>query len=400
MRARVVLLLLLASGCQSAPKAPPSTTPAPLLHKEPLLPWGDSPAELTEKLKITTAAVEAGSRQSALAQLHALEAAAKTSSDVSERLSRLYDRLGYLDRSYQLAQQAVALAPQSASALLRLARVEQDTGYTPQAREHYKAAIAAQPDAIEPYLAVVPLFELEMQLPEGEKALRTALARDPTDPAILGLLARNLVLQERFADARLALDAAEKEAPNVPPALLERGNIAFQEAKREPAKAESHLTKSLDYLQACLKAAPENTEALSLLGQVALEKGDTRLARTAWERAYALQPDLPALRVHLGRLLVRLGETARGAALQEEARRAMVHHEQLQRLAGRVSSAPDDLLRHREFARWAGQNQESARGLLEWAHVLRLAPTDTEAKAETARLTSLRLRSESGSGRG
>ena len=390
MRARVVLFLILAGGCQPAPTPSPSPIPLVALPHEPLLPWGDAPEGIMEPLQRAAAAVQAGSNAHALSQLRALAPQAATSSDVAERLSRFYERLGYIDQAYFFAEQAVRIAPRSAAALMRLARVEQDVGYTPQAREHYRTALEAQPDAIETHMAIVSLYELEMQLPEAEKELRNAHARDQSDPATLGLLARNLVLQGRFAEARQALEAAEKEAPGAPPALLERGNIALQEANQDPAQATTHLAESRSFLEACLKADPDNAQALLLQGTVALEVGDTAGARHAWERAYQLQPDLDGLRVLLGRLLIRLKEAAKGTALLEAEQRDRQRHEQLQRLAGRVAAAPDSLDRHREMARWCGQNNKLSQALLEWELILRRVPHDPEAKATKARLWAQR----------
>lgn len=390
MRARAVLFLLLASGCQPVPTPAPSPTPVAALPREPLLPWGDAPEGIMEPLQLAAAAVQAGSRERALSQLRALEPKAATSSDVAERLSRFYERLGFVDKAYLLAEQAVKIAPRSASALMRLARVEQDVGYTPQAREHYRTALEAQPDAIETHLAIVSLYELELQLTEAEKELRNAHARDQTDPAILGLLARNLVLQGRFSEARQALDAAEKEAPGAPPALLERGNIALQEAKRDPGQAAKHLAESRSFLEACLKVEPENASALFLLGKAAEESGDLAGARKAWERSYQLKPDQDGLRIYLGRLLIRLGEAAKGTALLETEEREHRKRDQRARLAGRVAAAPDLIERHRELARWCAQNQMLSQALLEWELVLRKAPTDPEALAQKAQLSARR----------
>ncbi len=120
-------------------------------------------------------------------------------------------------------------------ALIAMGNLSFETGYLQEAEEYYRKALDVAPGhpAASNNLAMVYLSRNE-QLDEAEQLAKKALPRgDGLRPYILDTLAKIYVRQERFQEARTALDEAEMAAPLGNTLLHER----LAQSQRELAAA-------------------------------------------------------------------------------------------------------------------------------------------------------------------
>ncbi|MCX6368634.1 MAG: hypothetical protein NTX57_18290 [Armatimonadetes bacterium] len=371
LRLRVSFLLVLV-GCSVAPPAtkPSSPSPAPRMATE-LLYTGDMPAELTPKIQELQAAFQAGQTLKAQGLAKALEPKALSSSDLSDLLAGFYYRLGVLEGALRLSRQAVTLNPKSATALLHLGQLEQDLGYSQPAGEHLRAARDLAPNAVQVHLALARFLERELHQREGEAERREALSLEPQNPGIMGELASNLIRQQRYGEARALLVEADRFAPNAPPGLLQRAQIAWEEARRGIGNTQERYSEMETWLTKCLQASPDDPGALFLLGNLRVARGDDAGAEQALSTALARAPELEGLRVQLGQVLVRRGQKERGEAMINVHRKLQEHREMRDRLVSRVAMQPENTARRQELIRWCLANGELARATLEQAELKR-----------------------------
>ena len=71
---------------------------------------------------------------------------------------------------------------------------------------------------------------------------------------------------------------------------------------------EGQRTESVDQLTAAVRLRPRSGEAENALGEAYNKFGDTAGARTAFEKAVALQPDYAVAQLNLGQSLLAAGE--------------------------------------------------------------------------------------------
>jgi tetratricopeptide (TPR) repeat protein len=336
-----------------------------------LLYTGDMPAELTPKIQELQAAFQAGQTLKAQGLAKALEPKALSSSDLSDLLAGFYYRLGVLEGALRLSRQAVTLNPKSATALLHLGQLEQDLGYSQPAGEHLRAARDLAPNAVQVHLALARFLERELHQREGEAERREALSLEPQNPGIMGELASNLIRQQRYGEARALLVEADRFAPNAPPGLLQRAQIAWEEARRGIGNTQERYSEMETWLTKCLQASPDDPGALFLLGNLRVARGDDAGAEQALSTALARAPELEGLRVQLGQVLVRRGQKERGEAMINVHRKLQEHREMRDRLVSRVAMQPENTARRQELIRWCLANGELARATLEQAELKR-----------------------------
>ena len=359
--ALVGLVLTVASGCP-APTSSPTPSPAPTRQRAELVPVGDMPVVVQEKLG-ELAALQDPTK--ALALVAVLEPQAKQSADLSDYLEGICGKFGAVDRALPLSRQAVRLAPKSATVVLHLGQLEQSLGDSQSAGEHLSTAATLAPDVPEIHIALARFKERELHTAEAEAEYREAVALDPQNPGLLGYLADNLINQQKYDEARKALAQADRFAPDAPPGLTQRAVIAREEARRGLGTREAKWAEATQLLERCLSVAPGYPAALYVQGSVLLDQGKEKEACAALEAAFAANPQQEGLRVLLGQLLVRQGEAARGLALVADHRRQQEHKEAFERLASRVAMKPADRARRQELIRWCLANGEPARARLE-----------------------------------
>jgi tetratricopeptide (TPR) repeat protein len=126
--------------------------------------------------------------------------------------------------------------------------------------------------------------------------VRDGLARHPGHPVLLTSLAVLLELSGEMAEAEAAARAAFAEAPGLPQASKNLGDLLYRAGRYDDA---------LEAYQRAARLAPDLGDDLYFrLGNIAYKRRETEQARTWWERAAALNPQHELVRANLDLLRV------------------------------------------------------------------------------------------------
>src|SRR4029079_14374755 len=98
---------------------------------------------------------------------------------------------------------------------------------------------------------------------------------------------------------------------------IQRAETVLAEAAKSPDKKTDLLTQADNAVTRCLALDPNNLDARYLKGRIALERGDTAVARTEWEGLYAVRTDYPSLAYQMAQLYSRSGDREKAAPLLE-----------------------------------------------------------------------------------
>lgn len=306
--------------------------------------------------------------------------ASVNSADLSERLATVCRSIGEVDLAWRFANQAVQLGPNSPSALLVLSVTESDLDWPAKVGDRLKKIKQLAPNSVEPRLAFATFYQAAGQYKQAETEYRELISMDSDNPAGWGMLAANLLLQERFEEARVANNEASKRSgPQDTAVWILEAKVSLEQADRDPANAESLRKRTLIALEEGVRTAPAPA-ALFVLGKVREDLGDLKGARTAMEAAYKQLPEQTGLRPRLARLRIRLGDRAAGEKLLAEQRRQVEEKDRITRAVNGSGADLSNVERHREVAREADKRKMASRARLEWSIVNHLKPGDPEAE--------------------
>lgn len=373
-------------GCKSETAAKPGTFAQTKLVL-PLPSNEDLRAEDEAEVNRAMVAIQERDIPTTLGIIRKMTPKSATSADLSERLAATCRAFGEVDLAWRFAKQAVAIAPESPSALLVLSVTESDLDWPGKVGERIKRIKQLAPNSVEPLLALATFYQAAAQYKEAEAEYRGLIAMDADNPAGWGMLATNLHLQKRIADARGVLEeAAKRSDPNDPAIWILGAKLDIDEAEANPAQAAELYKKALASLEAGIQVAPVPA-AYMALGRVREATGDLKGALDAFEKSYAMLPDQVGLRPRLARLRIRAGQTAKGDKLIAEEQKAVESKDRLTRAVNGSGANLTDVERHRVVAIEADKRKMSSRARLEWSIIAHLQPGDKQAEA---RLVTLR----------
>lgn len=310
-------------------------------------------------------------------------------------LSDLYKEVGYNDKALFYARKCVEAEPESAVALTQLAYLELTLGWRTDAKAHLEAAIAASPDDPNPLLAMA-LFR-HSDTAEAVRFARLAYEKQPENWRIAAVLARDLANDEKYPEALAILEKARKSAPDEPDLYLYLADIEWDRwtnGKLNPAEKAESLKRARANAQRALEMAPFDSSPCFLLGRVAEEEGDFPTAFANYEKELQQHPQNSQNEYRYARLLLHHGETTerkqKGQTLMAKHLEATAAEEKFSRLVLAAAKGRTDAEAHRALARYCESSQRLPRAILEWEEALRIAPNDSEATQNIARLKTLR----------
>lgn len=377
--------LISLSGCKAEPAAKPAQGAASTLVL-PLPSNEDLTAEDEAEVNRALVAVQGGDIPTTLGVIRKLTQKSASSADLSERLAATCRAFGEVDLAWRFAKQAVAIAPDSASALLVLSVTESDLDWPGNIGERIKRIKQLAPSSVEPLLSLATFYQAGAQYKEAEAEYRALIVMDADNPAGWGMLASNLHLQKRIADARGVLEeAAKRSDPNDPAIWILSAKMDIDEAEANPAQAAALYKKALASLESGIQIAPVPA-AFMALGRVREATGDLKGALDAFEKSYSMLPEQVGLRPRLARLRIRAGQTAKGDKLIAEEQKAVESKDRLTRAVNGSGANLTDVERHRIVALEADKRKMSSRARLEWSIITHLNPGDVQAEARLATL--------------
>jgi tetratricopeptide (TPR) repeat protein len=182
---------------------------------------------------------------------------------------------------------ALKLTPETPDDLLLTAQIAEENGDTEVAQTAYQRLLASKPapSAALASAATAGLAQLlikQQKYSEAEPLLKSALARDPRDPALNAQLATALLAQQKNDEALPLLETLRQLEPgnaSVDQMLADAYSQAGQPEKADPIYARMAL------------AHPDNEDILAAQGQNLLRERLYPQAQTALERAVKLKPD-------------------------------------------------------------------------------------------------------------
>jgi Flp pilus assembly protein TadD len=186
-------------------------------------------------------------------------------------------RLARVQRSEELFERALMMAPEDPALHMNLAQLHLAKGDMVRAKEGYKAASMLDPNLSAAHASLGNIAAIGGDTAGANELFLTALRADP----------------------------------NALPALLGRGHLLLDRGE---------LDEGLKVAQKAAKVAPQDAKAQALIGRALLNAGHTGFAIQAFQNAVSLKPGFYSARVMLARALVLNGDlSAAEAALTQAA---------------------------------------------------------------------------------
>jgi tetratricopeptide (TPR) repeat protein len=190
------------------------------------------------------------------------------STDLRLALARLYVLGGDNQLAEEQLRRAVQSRPKDLSLRYQLAAFYVQAQRLDEAEHTFKAAIAARPDSDAAKIAYVDFLTTYRSRAQGEQALRELIAGDPHNYSLqLGLG----TLQQRAGanpQAVATFRGVITQDPDGPAGIAARDRIAAIDA------SSGNATEALALVAEALKLNPRDGDALTLRGNLRLEKGD------------------------------------------------------------------------------------------------------------------------------
>src|SRR5512140_2850804 len=244
------------------------------------------------------------------------------SPDVARRMKAELDRLMAETSRDAPAPQAADLDKETMERLSAL-------GYVGAPVSSRKASggtgpLADPKDKLQVFMAVTRAGELILseRYAEAVKPLEAALREEPAIPQALLLLSTCYAELGRPADAKVKLDILLKEDPESVQGLIALANILLDEGKTDDVIALCTRTLSVD---------DKNTQAYTIIGEIYLDKADYAQALPYLEKAVETQPKITRTRLTLAAALVGATQYARAetelkAILAESPKFPLAHY--------------------------------------------------------------------------
>lgn len=286
-------LALLLAGCRE--RTTPEPAPTPLPPTATPLPSTPTPIPLSAWIAEGYAALTSSDFDRAI---ELFERAADADPGYAEAVIGLADVYVWLTgeepRALELAQQAVAMAPDSAAAHAALSTAQRNMYDIPAALAAAEQAAELDADSAAAQAALARAYLAGSQYDAALSAARHAIDLDPELISPYQALASYYRTIGDAARAQAAIEQALAIAPDFAPAHAALGDLWISQARYDLAQ---------DALDRALSLAPEYVATLLSLADLAMDQGDYETAAARIDEAAELVPDAPQPLVFRGRML-------------------------------------------------------------------------------------------------
>ena len=204
--------------------------------------------------------------------------------------------------AHQSFSQAVASEPGSVEGSIGLAKCALFENDDATATRISDKLIATAPKKVDVWLLRGDLLRLRGRTTDALAAYNEAVKLQP-DSTLIRLRKASLEIEnQKFAEAKTDIDAAEKSTPSSLMVKYTRSLLEFNEKKFTPA---------LDNIQQVLRMAPESLPSLLLAGSIHYSLGSLQQAEQSLKKYLDSKPDDLYARKLLSATLLRIGEPAR-----------------------------------------------------------------------------------------
>ncbi len=244
-------------------------------------------------------------------------------------------------------EQVLAKNPKQVEALILKGDIARAAGSPQDATAAYRAALAESPNNFIARLDLASALTTAQQFDEAQKEVDALRKVSPRHPGVAYIAALIAFQRKDYAKAGAEITVSLNAAPNNGPTQLLAGAIAT--ANNEPAQAEQHLRDALkinpgsvygrklltslylrqrqplkaeETLQPVIAAGSSDPAIASLIGEIALMKGDFGNAAKSFDAAAKLNPADANVRTQAAAISFARGDSATGFAELEAASKA------------------------------------------------------------------------------
>ncbi len=246
---------------------------------------------------------------------------AESSPEIHNNLGNAHLRRGEFDEARIEFQQALALDPNNADALLNLGSIARLKGNAAEAEHYVERALRVNPNSIGALAELAELKRDRNDLAEAIRLYGEALALHDSNPGLYLGLGDSLQRAGRYAEA----EAAFKRVLELDPDSFEaRYNLGVTYGQQQ------RIEEAMRFYEAALALRPDHPQAVSVLNNLAnlhLARGEREIAISRFEQAVAASPNHFESRFNVGVQYLQMGELDRGIAMLEAAVALRPDHE-------------------------------------------------------------------------
>ena len=195
-------------------------------------------------------------------------------------LARLLVQSDPTSASNDLAQ-ALKLTPETVSDTLLAAEIAENAGDPDIAEQEYNKVLARSPENSQAIAGLTQLYIQQKQYAKAEPLVRSALDRDPDDPALNAQLAAILSAQGKLPEAITSLEKLHHLHPHNPSVGAMLADAYLQSGD---------LNKAAALYPQVIAADPKNSDLLDSYGQVLIRKQQYGEAIPQFQKATQLNP--------------------------------------------------------------------------------------------------------------
>lgn len=242
-------------------------------------------------------------------------------------------------------KQAAELAPMRSPHRLHYIDVSLGDGDLPEAKRCLEEIGKAAPDFMPAQSRLARMALAEERLDECEQILHRLLNRDPTHLESMLLLGRLLITRDQPAKAVTVLERAKREYPRVAPVHYQLATAYLKSANQ--------VRDAVNSLGEALSLQPDYPDAVMLLAELNLRRGDAAAVITSLSRLVKQRPDLPGAHLMLAFAYLGRGHAREALGIYEKLAEAHPKNPQIPLRAGmllRQMKRPQDARRSFETA--------------------------------------------------
>lgn len=247
---------------------------------------------------------EAGDNASAMTLINKSLEKLPDSVDLRTILATLYDGAGDIEGVQDQLRKIVQLRPRELSHRLQLALFQSRQKKNDEAQRVLEEAVKSLQGNNDAKLALVNFLAAQRSREQGEKTLRAYIAREPENYDLRLGLATLLERAGAQKDAIKELDEIVRRDEKGPTGLVARNRIA---AIKVASRDYDGARKLIDEV---LARNPRDIEALTLRGNIALERNDPSSAITDLRAVLRDQPNAVPVQRSLAKAHMTIGEPA------------------------------------------------------------------------------------------
>ena len=283
--------------------------------------------------------------------------------EAEEGLAQIAGQRGDLNDLAEVANKTIAAAPRFPGGYVWRALVEMNRGAQDKAEADLKAAMSVAPNNPQAYLQLGRLRFTQKRFPEGVALLEQALQYDPNAVEALNLEVAYDMSQKQADKALARVNAQIARSP---------GNSAYDDLLARLQIQGKNLDQAAATAQKAMQLNAADGEAVGLVAQIAMMRGQTASAVNAWQQWSSAHPNDANSVAVLGMLAEAQGDIGKAEAYYRKA--LQINPQQYMaanNLAYRMlinGENVDVALSLAQTARRASPNSASTADTLAWAY--------------------------------